>query len=85
LLGNKSDLEHREVTAEEGRELAQTLNTSYFEVSAKTGENVEAAMLSLLDSVLKLINQGKYNGQAGVGALVFAPEDEDNQKSKPCC
>ena len=47
LVGNKKDLEHeREVTYQEGWELASGLGFScFFETSAKTGENVSALFL----------------------------------------
>jgi len=42
LIGNKIDLKDvREVTAEEGRQKAKELGVIYYEVSAKTGENLE--------------------------------------------
>jgi len=44
LLGNKSDLsEERVISHEDVRELIKELEISYFEVSARTGENVESA------------------------------------------
>lgn len=42
LVGNKIDLcDKREVTVEEGREFALENHMEFYEVSAKTGENVE--------------------------------------------
>jgi len=41
LMGNKSDLEReRQVSFEEGRSLAEEYGSKFFEISAKTGENV---------------------------------------------
>jgi GTPase SAR1 family protein len=37
LIGNKIDLEYREVEQEEGKKKAEELGIPYFEVSAKTG------------------------------------------------
>ena len=56
----------------------------YFETSAKTGENVEAAMTSLLDRVEKLIADGKYDGKIGIDAIGVRPE-ESVKKSEGCC
>jgi len=41
LCGNKIDLENREVKKEEGEALAQKEGISFFEVSAKTEENIK--------------------------------------------
>jgi len=47
IIGNKLDLE-REVKEEEGQALAKKLNSSFFETSCKTGENVEEAFFALV-------------------------------------
>ena len=41
LLANKVDLEGRKVPVEAGKMLAEWLEVKYFEVSAKTGKNIE--------------------------------------------
>ena len=41
LCGNKIDLENREVKKEEGEELAKKEGISFFEVSAKTNDNIK--------------------------------------------
>lgn len=54
LVGNKIDLvEDREVSPEEGRELAEGLSLSYIETSAKTGENIEDAFRMLALQLIK--------------------------------
>lgn len=40
LVGNKIDLPNRKVSREEGKRMAADLKIGYFELSAKTGENV---------------------------------------------
>ena len=54
LVGTKCDLEDkREVTEEEGKKLAKELGiNNFFEVSAKTGKNVEEAYYSLFREIL---------------------------------
>ena len=44
LIGNKTDLEDfREVSNEEGQQLAKRIGAMFWETSAKTGQNVHAA------------------------------------------
>ena len=51
LIGNKSDLEDRQVDEKAARDLAESLGIKYFETSAKTGENVTEAVEALLEQV----------------------------------
>jgi len=51
LIGNKSDLEERQVEEKAARDLADTLGIKYFETSAKSGENVTEAVEALLEQV----------------------------------
>ena len=49
LVGNKNDKEdERKVSYEEGLKYAQKYNFQFFEMSAKTGENVKEAFLTLI-------------------------------------
>ncbi len=53
-MGNKADeLSNRAVSFEEGKELASSLGIPFFEVSAKSGEDVEMTFQCLLDTVVK--------------------------------
>ncbi|KAN0030356.1 hypothetical protein ACTA71_010118 [Dictyostelium dimigraforme] len=52
MIGNKSDLEdERQVTHQEGKDLARCLNMSFMEVSAKTRLNVEEVFNETVRSV----------------------------------
>ena len=54
LVGNKIDLEdQRQVSKEQGEALAEKLEVSYIETSAKTGENIEDAFKMLALQMIK--------------------------------
>jgi len=48
LVGNKIDLESREVSTAEGQELAKILGCDFFEASAKTRKNVQESFFQLV-------------------------------------
>jgi hypothetical protein len=68
-----------------GEKLAEELNAGFFEVSAKTGENVETALLSILESIMKLIEEGKYDNRARLASFMFGTEETPGQKPSGCC
>ena len=68
LLGNKCDLEkQRQVSIQEGEELALLMNCLFSEVSAKTGENVkeifENAIRAFHNVNPEVIEETIYNGK----------------------
>jgi Ras-related protein Rab-5C len=48
LVANKVDLETRQVPMEAGKMIAEWLKVRYFEVSAKTGENIEEVFTDMV-------------------------------------
>ncbi|XP_071735891.1 ras-related protein RABA3-like [Rutidosis leptorrhynchoides] len=72
LIGNKADLEaKRAVSSEDALEFAETQGLYFFETSALTGDNVEAAFFKLLEEIYfvvakKTLDQeyGKANGDS---------------------
>jgi small GTP-binding protein len=48
LLANKVDLNERRVPVEAGKMLAEWLEVKYFEISAKTGKNIEEVFADLV-------------------------------------
>jgi small GTP-binding protein len=66
LIGNKVDLEEkRNVSTEEGQQLAEDIDTTIFlETSAKTGENVEEAFISLVKEILEKLEQNHKSTEA---------------------
>jgi Ras-related protein Rab-6A len=82
LCGNKIDLENRNVKKEEGEELAKKENISFFEVSAKTDENIKNMFYNVVadlptfaenstnkENIIKELLQenGVVNAQEGIG------------------
>ena len=62
LVGNKCDLnDKRQVTIEEGRELAEKNEMLFFETSAKDGINVEEIFSKTAQEIAKKIEQGVYD------------------------
>ena len=54
LVGNKCDLENREVSEEDGKILAKALGLKYIEISVKTSENIDKLFCILVEEMLKM-------------------------------
>ena len=65
LVAQKCDLKERVVSEEKGKELANELGVEFFEVSAKTGENIEELFNHLVQKCVFATN----NGNADLGAI----------------
>ena len=61
LVGNKCDLENREVSEEEGKILANALGLKYIETSAKTGQNIDQLFYILTEDILKMEQEKNNN------------------------
>lgn len=62
IVGNKCDLEaDRQVTIQEGRDLAKSLKCAFFETSAKTGQNVEESIFELIRDIRRYREQYKQS------------------------
>lgn len=62
LVGNKCDLQTRNVSLEEGQQLAQTYKLSFYETSAKTGQNIEQAFTKLASQIIQQQKAEENNG-----------------------
>ena len=62
LVGNKSDLaDKRQVSIEEGQELAEKYEMKFYETSAKTGKNVNEIFYDSVDEIAKRLDQNYYD------------------------
>jgi len=77
LIGNKSDLEDsRVIQYEDGKKLADELQMTFFETSAKTFSGVDSAFLSIAERLVKKFPKGTSQGQK-IGTK--------ESKKKGCC
>lgn len=62
LIGNKIDLQEREVSYEEGNALATELGIAFLETSALSGSNVEAAFVTMTVNIKKSVDKRNLTG-----------------------
>ena len=96
LLGNKIDLEEkRDISKEEGEELAQKYELPFYETSNKTGENIEKSCLDLIDKIIiakkkkkeeeKKNKKNKNKSSANEKKKNIKLDKKTNNKSKCSC
>lgn len=74
LIGNKSDLERREVSYEEGAKFAREHGLIFCETSAKTAQNVEDAFMNTSRQIYQNIQNNMYDlGSESSGIKVGMP------------
>jgi len=93
IVGNKADLtEQRQVSFQEGMDLAKKHNLRFFETSAKTGMNVENTFLFTSVEIISRIESGKLEPSEEQGIRISQskpPQEEtqgdDGEKKSRCC
>ena len=82
LLGNKCDLkEEREVTKEEGDQLAKELKLIFFETSSKEDINIEKAITELIEMIYKRLGKTFAGFETD---KVKLEKSKNTKKSKKC-
>jgi hypothetical protein len=60
IIGNKNDTEAPQVTNEDAQEFTDCYGLEYFEVSAKTNENIDYIFSKAIERVCKNLDENKY-------------------------
>jgi len=95
LIGNKSDLERREVSYEEGAQFARENGLIFRETSAKTAQNVEEAFMQTARKIYDNIQSGALDpnsessgikvGMPPAGPGQGGPPRFDHNRGNNCC
>ena len=86
LVGNKCDIDNRQVDTEEGRRLADKYGIPFFETSAKSGINIEDTFMTIARDIKNKIllnetTQGNDTKKISAGGH----EDNKTPKKGGCC
>ena len=82
LLGNKCDMEPRNITEEQGNKMAGDLGINYFETSALSGQGINDAFEQLTKDIMKKKGVGEGNGD---GLVDLKKTKNKNENGKDCC
>ena len=89
LVGNKNDLENREVSAAEGQLFATRNGLEFMEASAQSAFHVKEAFIKLAQQIHQKVKSGEIVGQFQTSArppISLLPQEPTQQKeSGGCC
>lgn len=88
LVGNKADIEDkRQVSFEEGKELADSLGITFLETSAKTSQNVETSFVKMAKEIKDRVGGAKNAGvsQPRGQKLGSGVSIDNKNKKQGCC
>lgn len=85
LVGTKADLrDMRNVHTRQARDLADRYSIPYFETSAVTGADVDKAVATLLELVMKRMDQSSHTSEPN-GSPASSHEVEEAVVTRKCC
>ena len=79
LIGTKCDLDKREVSEEEGKELGKNYGYKFFETSAKENINIDATFETLVSEILENFEDKRRD------SLTLSTSHHAGKKKKKCC
>lgn len=83
LVGNKNDLESkRQVSFQEGKELADSLGIKFIETSALNSSNVETAFITLATEIKSRVQKPTDNATIGGGSAKTGGASNNGGKTK---
>ena len=86
LVGNKNDIEKREVTEKEAKEYADSNKMKYFETSAKLNKGVNEVFNEIFNDIYKLYKklEGKKEQNQNFKLQNKSNANNNNKKKKKC-
>ena len=81
IIGNKIDCQEREVSVEEAENFWKEQGFSYFETSAKTGENIEKTIIFLVKRVIN-VKEGNKDENKDFTKSIKIDKDDNNEEKK---
>ena len=90
LVGTCADLNNnneRVVTYNEAKELAEQYGVEYFEISAKTGKNVNECFQKMIEDICDAYDNGllPYKTDLDYFELKVGEDSKDNNNRRLCC
>jgi len=84
IVGNKSDVNDRKISYEEGKKYAESKGYNFYETSAKSGEHIEEAFNDIFEQLYKTFEE-EITGKKQYNAAGMAIEKGKKDKKKKCC
>ena len=84
IVGNKSDVNDRKITYEEGKKYAESKGYKFYETSAKSGDHIEEAFNDIFEQLYKTFEE-EITGEKQYNAAGMKIEKGKKDKKKKCC